>query len=90
MNRRRRRALTLRDHPGTGSADRRVAGQQQRVIALLGLEGLSETPRLLTREAMVVAIFRSAGLMTKGWIGCMRSSRRPTRRRTSAFLSRSG
>ena len=42
-----------------------LQAQQQRVIALLGLDGLSETPRLLTREAMV-AIFRSAGLDDEG------------------------
>ena len=42
-----------------------LQAQQQRVLALLGSEGLSATPRLLTREAMV-AIFRAAGLDDDG------------------------
>ena len=56
----------LRDH--LEELAQRIAelqAQQQRVIALLGLEGLSETPRLLTRDAMV-AIFRTAGLDDEG------------------------
>ena len=42
-----------------------LQAQQQRVLALLGSEGLPATPRLLTREAMV-AIFRAAGLDDDG------------------------
>ena len=58
--------VILRDH--LEELAQRIAelqAQQQRVIALLGLEGLSETPRLLTRDAMV-AIFRTAGLDDEG------------------------
>ena len=56
----------LRDHlEELGQRIAELQAQQQRVIALLGLDGLSETPRLLTREAMV-AIFRSAGLDDEG------------------------
>ena len=56
----------LRDHlEELGLRIAELQAQQQRVIALLGLDGLSETPRLLTREAMV-AIFRSAGLDDEG------------------------
>ena len=61
-----RQRAVLRDH--LEELAQRIAelqAQQQRVIALLGLDGLSETPRLLTREAMV-AIFRSAGLDDEG------------------------
>ena len=39
--------------------------QQVRVLALLGTEVLPNTPRLLTRDAMV-AIFRAAGLDEEG------------------------
>ena len=39
--------------------------QQRRVVALLGVETLSATPRLLTKDAMV-AIFRAAGLNDEG------------------------
>ena len=39
--------------------------QQARVLALLGTDVLPNTPRLLTRDAMV-AIFRSAGLDDEG------------------------
>ena len=56
--------VILRDHLEE-LAQRIAELQAQQQIALLGLDGLSETPRLLTREAMV-AIFRSAGLDDEG------------------------
>ena len=42
-----------------------LQSQQRRVIALLGTEELNQTPRLMTRNALV-SVFRSAGLDDDG------------------------